>query len=73
MSSYMKKGQGTVGALIMDPTIYDQLVSVLGGVARSRILRRSGALRDLARRRARRGATRDRRAQRGPELNPPKE
>jgi phospholipid/cholesterol/gamma-HCH transport system substrate-binding protein len=39
MTATMRRGQGTIGALIVDPTIYDQLVSVLGGVARSRILR----------------------------------
>jgi phospholipid/cholesterol/gamma-HCH transport system substrate-binding protein len=39
MTRYVKSGQGTVGALIVDPTIYDQLVSVLGGIGRSRILR----------------------------------
>jgi phospholipid/cholesterol/gamma-HCH transport system substrate-binding protein len=39
MTATMKRGQGTIGALIMDPTIYDQLVSVLGGIGRSRILR----------------------------------
>jgi phospholipid/cholesterol/gamma-HCH transport system substrate-binding protein len=39
MTGYMKTGQGTIGALVMDPTVYEQLVSVLGGVGRSRILR----------------------------------
>jgi phospholipid/cholesterol/gamma-HCH transport system substrate-binding protein len=39
LTRYVKSGQGTVGALIVDPTIYDQLVSVLGGIGRSRILR----------------------------------
>jgi phospholipid/cholesterol/gamma-HCH transport system substrate-binding protein len=39
MTSYARRGQGTIGALIMDPTIYDQLVAVLGGIGRSRILR----------------------------------
>lgn len=39
MTSYMKAGRGTLGALIVDPTVYEQLVQVLGGVGRSRILR----------------------------------
>jgi phospholipid/cholesterol/gamma-HCH transport system substrate-binding protein len=39
MTSYMKSGQGTLGALVVDPTVYEQLVQVLGGVGRSRILR----------------------------------
>jgi phospholipid/cholesterol/gamma-HCH transport system substrate-binding protein len=39
MTHYMKGGQGTLGALVMDPTVYEQLVQVLGGVGRSRILR----------------------------------
>jgi phospholipid/cholesterol/gamma-HCH transport system substrate-binding protein len=39
MTATIKGGQGTIGALIMDPTVYDQLVSVLGGIGRSRILR----------------------------------
>jgi phospholipid/cholesterol/gamma-HCH transport system substrate-binding protein len=39
MTGYMKQGQGTLGALVVDPTVYEQLVQVLGGVGRSRILR----------------------------------
>jgi phospholipid/cholesterol/gamma-HCH transport system substrate-binding protein len=39
MTAAMRRGQGTLGALLVDPTIYDQLVSVLGGIGRSRILR----------------------------------
>ncbi len=39
MTGYMKTGQGTLGALVVDPTVYEQLVQVLGGVGRSRILR----------------------------------
>ena len=35
----MKAGQGTLGALVVDPTVYEQLVQVLGGVGRSRVLR----------------------------------
>jgi phospholipid/cholesterol/gamma-HCH transport system substrate-binding protein len=39
MTGYMKSGQGTLGALVVDPTVYEQLVQVLGGIGRSRILR----------------------------------
>jgi phospholipid/cholesterol/gamma-HCH transport system substrate-binding protein len=39
MTASVRAGQGTIGALLADPTIYEQLVTVLGGVARSRILR----------------------------------
>lgn len=39
MTGYMKSGRGTLGSLIVDPTVYEQLVQVLGGVGRSRILR----------------------------------
>ena len=39
MTSYMKSGRGTLGALVVDPTVYEQLVQILGGVGRSRILR----------------------------------
>jgi phospholipid/cholesterol/gamma-HCH transport system substrate-binding protein len=39
MTAYMKEGRGTLGALVVDPTVYEQLVQVLGGVGRSRILR----------------------------------
>ncbi|HEY1586167.1 MAG TPA: MlaD family protein [Polyangia bacterium] len=39
MTAYMKSGQGTLGALVVDPTVYEQLVQVLGGVGRSRVLR----------------------------------
>jgi phospholipid/cholesterol/gamma-HCH transport system substrate-binding protein len=39
MTDYMKSGRGTLGALVVDPTVYEQLVQVLGGVGRSRILR----------------------------------
>ncbi len=35
----VRSGQGTVGALLVDPTVYEQLVTVLGGVQRSRVLR----------------------------------
>jgi phospholipid/cholesterol/gamma-HCH transport system substrate-binding protein len=39
LTSYMRSGRGTLGALVIDPTVYEQLVQVLGGVGRSRILR----------------------------------
>jgi len=39
MMAHARAGQGTIGALFMDPTVYEQLVTVLGGVERSRILR----------------------------------
>lgn len=39
MTDYMKSGRGTLGALVVDPTVYEQLVQVLGGIGRSRILR----------------------------------
>lgn len=35
----LRGGKGTLGALIQDPTVYEQLVTILGGVERSRILR----------------------------------
>jgi phospholipid/cholesterol/gamma-HCH transport system substrate-binding protein len=35
----VRSGQGTLGALVQDPTVYEQLVTILGGIARSRILR----------------------------------
>ncbi len=39
MTGYMRSGRGTLGALVVDPTVYEQLVQILGGVGRSRILR----------------------------------
>jgi phospholipid/cholesterol/gamma-HCH transport system substrate-binding protein len=39
ITGYVKSGHGTIGALVSDPTVYEQLVQVLGGVQRSRILR----------------------------------
>jgi hypothetical protein len=32
-------GEGTLGGLIADPTIYENLSAILGGVQRSRLLR----------------------------------
>ena len=39
LTQRVRSGQGTIGALINDPTLYDQLLTVFGGVERSRILR----------------------------------
>jgi phospholipid/cholesterol/gamma-HCH transport system substrate-binding protein len=39
LTAHVRSGQGTLGAVIADPTVYEQLVIVLGGVARSRVLR----------------------------------
>jgi phospholipid/cholesterol/gamma-HCH transport system substrate-binding protein len=39
ITGYVKSGHGTIGALVSDPTVYEQLVQVLGGVQRSRVLR----------------------------------
>lgn len=39
ITGYVKSGRGTIGALVADPTVYEQLVQVLGGVQRSRVLR----------------------------------
>lgn len=39
MTAYTRAGHGTVGLALMDPTVYEQLMTVLGGVGRSRILR----------------------------------
>lgn len=37
--AYVRSGNGTLGAVIADPTVYNQLVDVLGGIQRSRLLR----------------------------------
>jgi phospholipid/cholesterol/gamma-HCH transport system substrate-binding protein len=39
ITANVRSGQGTLGALVADPTVYEQLVQVLGGVGRSRVLR----------------------------------
>jgi phospholipid/cholesterol/gamma-HCH transport system substrate-binding protein len=39
VTQQLRSGEGTLGALIQDPTVYQQLVTILGGVERSRILR----------------------------------
>jgi phospholipid/cholesterol/gamma-HCH transport system substrate-binding protein len=39
LTAQLRSGRGTLGALVVDPTVYEQLVTILGGVARSRILR----------------------------------
>jgi phospholipid/cholesterol/gamma-HCH transport system substrate-binding protein len=58
-------GEGTVGALIADPTIYERLVSILDGASRSFLLR--GLLRGLGGNSkdgaAREGAARDGKAE----------
>jgi phospholipid/cholesterol/gamma-HCH transport system substrate-binding protein len=36
---YVKAGQGTLGALIADPSVYERLVTLLGGANRSVLLR----------------------------------
>jgi len=36
---YVKAGQGTLGALIADPSVYERLVALLGGANRSHLLR----------------------------------
>jgi len=35
----INEGEGTIGALVADPTVYEQLVSILEGAQRSSILR----------------------------------
>jgi phospholipid/cholesterol/gamma-HCH transport system substrate-binding protein len=39
MTAYARSGHGTIGLALMDPTVYEQMITVLGGVARSRVLR----------------------------------
>ena len=39
VSAQLRHGEGTLGALVQDPTVYQQLVTILGGVGRSRVLR----------------------------------
>jgi phospholipid/cholesterol/gamma-HCH transport system substrate-binding protein len=39
VTEQLRSGKGTLGALVQDPTVYEQLVTILGGVARSRVLR----------------------------------
>jgi phospholipid/cholesterol/gamma-HCH transport system substrate-binding protein len=35
----ISSGEGTIGALVVDPTLYENLKKLLGGAERSRILR----------------------------------
>jgi phospholipid/cholesterol/gamma-HCH transport system substrate-binding protein len=35
----INEGEGTLGALLVDPTVYDRLVAVLDGASRSLLLR----------------------------------
>jgi phospholipid/cholesterol/gamma-HCH transport system substrate-binding protein len=39
LTARARRGEGTIGALLVDPTVYERLVTILGGVERSRILR----------------------------------
>jgi phospholipid/cholesterol/gamma-HCH transport system substrate-binding protein len=39
IAGQLRRGDGTLGALVQDPTVYTQLVTILGGVERSRVLR----------------------------------
>jgi phospholipid/cholesterol/gamma-HCH transport system substrate-binding protein len=39
LTGRVRRGEGTLGALVQDPTVYEQLVTILGGVERSRVLR----------------------------------
>jgi phospholipid/cholesterol/gamma-HCH transport system substrate-binding protein len=39
VSGQLRSGKGTLGALVQDPTVYEQLVTILGGIGRSRVLR----------------------------------
>ena len=50
-------GEGTVGALIADPTVYERLVTILDGAQRSFLLR--GLLRGLGKRRRRAKASKN--------------
>ena len=70
MTGYMKAGRGTLGALVVDPTVYEQLVQVLGGVGRSRILR--ALVRYAISRDDEKGAARVVDDKNVPELKPPK-
>ena len=45
ISEKINTGEGTVGALIADPTVYERLVTILDGAQRSFLLR--GMLRSL--------------------------
>lgn len=39
LTAKARRGEGTVGALLVDPTVYERLVTILGGIERSRVLR----------------------------------
>jgi phospholipid/cholesterol/gamma-HCH transport system substrate-binding protein len=39
LTAYTKEGKGSLGGAIIDPVAYQQLVTILGGVSRSRVLR----------------------------------
>ncbi len=44
----INEGEGTLGALVVDPTVYDRLAAVLDGASRSLLLR--SLIRSLGRR-----------------------
>ena len=39
MSERLETGEGTLGALLADPTVYERLVAILEGAQRSLLLR----------------------------------
>lgn len=39
LTGSVRAGKGTLGAIIADPSIYEQLVTILGGISRSRVLK----------------------------------
>ena len=43
ISEKINTGEGTVGALIADPTVYERLVTILDGAQRSFLLRSDDA------------------------------
>ncbi len=54
--SDMRAGKGTLGALLVDPSVYEDLKLMLGNVERNRALRGPGALFDQTRRKIARGS-----------------
>ena len=53
ITAKVNDGEGTIGALIADPTVYERLVAILDGAQRSFLLR--GLLRNLGSGKAREG------------------
>jgi phospholipid/cholesterol/gamma-HCH transport system substrate-binding protein len=39
ITARINEGEGTLGALVVDPTVYDRLAAVLDGASRSALLR----------------------------------